>query len=181
MIASRLQLGARKRINRAPSPILAVALPWLSIALASLLPTLPLIASAPVMPPLGFLTLLAWRQVRPGVLPVWAGLPLGLIDDLYSGQPLGSAILMWSVALLAFDVFEARFPWRGFLLDWVLAAALAIAYLLLGVVFANTTGGSTPLVALIPQAISTVLLYPLVGRMVALLDRLRLLPIRTVR
>lgn len=176
------QLGApfRKRINRAPSPAVALALPWLSIALASLVPTWPLIASAPVIPPLGFLTLLAWRQIRPGVLPVWAGLPLGLVDDLYSGQPLGSAILLWSAALLAIDAIEAKFPWRSFLLDWAVAAALVLAYLLLAALFANLTGGATALVTLVPQALSGVLLYPLVGRMVAVLDRLRLLPIRTV-
>jgi rod shape-determining protein MreD len=182
MIAPRLQFGTafKKRINRAPSPAVALALPWLSIALASFLPTLPLIASAPVMPPLGFLVLLAWRQVRPGVLPVWAGLPLGLVDDLYSGQPLGSAILLWSLAMLAFDAIEAKFPWRSFLLDWAVAAALAVAYLLLAAIFANLAGGATPLVSLVPQLLATVLLYPLVGRMVAVIDRLRLVRIRTV-
>ena len=71
-----------KRINRAPSPFIARSVPWLSIMLASLLPAWLLIASAPVMPPIAFLMLLAWRQLRPGLLPVWAGLPLGLFDDL---------------------------------------------------------------------------------------------------
>ena len=70
----------RQRINRAPSPIIAVGLPWLSIILGSMLSTVLVIASAPIMPPLGFLTFLAWRQLRPGLLPIWAGLPLGLVD-----------------------------------------------------------------------------------------------------
>jgi len=67
------RLGAdqfRKRINRAPSPIIARGLPWLSIMLASLVPGWLVVASAPVMPPLGFLVLVAWRQLRPGLLPV---------------------------------------------------------------------------------------------------------------
>ena len=127
MIAPRLQRQLtdpfRKTINRAPSPFLARAVPWLSVMLASLAPTMPLIASAPVLPPLGFMFLLSWRQLRPGLLPVWAGLPLGLFDDLYSGQPFGSAMLTWSLAMIVLDVIEARFPWRSFLFDWAEAAA----------------------------------------------------------
>ena len=84
----------RQRINRAPSPVLAVGLPWLSIMVSSIASTILVIASAPVMPPLGFLAYLAWRQLRPGLLPMWAGLPLGVVDDLYSGQPFGSAVLL---------------------------------------------------------------------------------------
>jgi rod shape-determining protein MreD len=60
-------------LNRVPSPVLALSTPWLSILLASLLPLMPVIASAPTLPPSGLLMLLAWRQVRPGVLPIWAG------------------------------------------------------------------------------------------------------------
>ena len=67
----------RSRINRAPSPVLAVATPWLLVMLGSLSPALPVIASAPVVPPLGFLVLMAWAQLPPGLLPVWAGVPLG--------------------------------------------------------------------------------------------------------
>ena len=67
-----------------------------------------LIASAPVLPPLGFLAFVAWRQLRPGLLPVWAGLPLGLFDDLFSGQPFGTAVMLWSIAAIVLDVIEAR-------------------------------------------------------------------------
>src|SRR5919112_511136 len=102
------------RINRAQSPILAYGLPWASILLGSLTPWLPIIAPAPVLPPLGLMMLLAWRLLRPGLLPLWAGLPLGLFDDLYSGQPLGSGILLFSLALLAVELIELRFQWRSF-------------------------------------------------------------------
>ena len=47
---------------------------------------------------------------------------------LFSGQPLGSAMVLWSVATIGMDYFEARFPWRGFALDWLLAAlVIAVA------------------------------------------------------
>jgi rod shape-determining protein MreD len=164
-------------LGRAPSPLLALAIPWLSIMLACLLPLMPVIASAPVLPPFGLLVLLAWRQVRPGVLPIWAGLPLGAFDDLFSGQPFGSAILLWSAAMIALDAIEARFPWRSYWLDWLVSAGLICACQLLGLVFANASGGSAAIAVLAPQLLTAILLYPLCGRLVAVLDRLRLMPI----
>lgn len=166
-----------RSLNHAPSPVLAQAIPWLSILLASLLPLMPVIASAPVLPPFGLLMLLAWRQVRPGVLPIWAGLPLGFFDDLFSGQPFGSAILLWSLAMIGLDAIEARFPWRSYWLDWLVSAGLIFACQSLGLAFANAAGGSAAITVLIPQLVTAILLYPLSGRLVSALDRLRLMPI----
>jgi len=171
---------ATARINRAPSPVIARAVPWLAIMFGSVLQTLPFIASAPTMPPLGFLFLLAWRQLHPGLLPVWAGLPLGLFDDLYSGQPMGSAMLLWSVALIALDLIEARFPWRSYLMDWLVAAGVILGYLLLSSAIAHV-GDSGPLVTMLaPQLILSVLVFPLAERFIALCDRLRLARFRVL-
>ncbi len=184
MIAPHLQRQLtdpfRKTINREPLPLVAIGVPWLTVMLGTLSPTWPIIASAPVLPPLGFLFMLAWRQQRPGLLPVWAGLPLGLFDDLYSGQPFGSAVLLWSLAMLALDAVEVRFPWRNFVINWLEAAILIMAYLLFGLLFANAGGGSTPLRVIGPQAVISVLLYPLCGRLMALFDRFRLIPFRAI-
>ena len=166
-----------RQLNRVPSPVLALSAPWLSILFASLLPAMPVIASAPVLPPFGFLLMLAWRQVRPGVLPVWAGLPLGAFDDLFSGQPFGSAILLWSLAMIALDLIEARFPWRNYWLDWLAAAGLVCACQVLALIFANAAGGAAGPGAIVPQLATAILLYPLSGRLVSALDRLRLMPI----
>lgn len=171
----------RPRINRAPSPILARGVPWISVMLASLLPAWLFVASSPYVPPFGFLTLLAWRQLRPGLMPVWAGLPLGFFDDLYSGQPMGSATMLWSAAMILLDVIEARFPWRNFALEWLVATALILAYIAASLAVANVTGGAVPLAMLAPQAVVAVLLYPVVGRIVAALDRFRLIPIMDLR
>jgi rod shape-determining protein MreD len=170
----------RRRINRAPSPILARGIPWVSVMLASVLPALLFVASAPYVPPFGFLTLLAWRQLRPGLLPVWAGLPLGFFDDLYSGQPMGSAILLWSVAMIVLDAIEARFPWRNFALEWLVASAMIVVYIIACLGTARAVGAGAPMTVLAPQVIVSVLAYPIVGRIVAALDRLRLIPFMVV-
>ena len=169
-----------KRINRAPSPVLAVGVPWLTVMLASLVPLSPVIASAPVLPPIGFILLLAWRQVRPGLLPVWAGLPLGAFDDQFSGQPFGSGILLWSLAMIVSDLVDMRFPWRNFALEWLVAASLIAASLALGVVFANATGAAATIELILPQLAISILLFPLACRLVARFDRFRLLPFREI-
>ncbi|PEQ11177.1 rod shape-determining protein MreD [Novosphingobium sp. PC22D] len=173
--------GPRKRINRVPSPILARGLPWLSVVFCSILPGLLTIASAPVLPPLGFLAFVAWRQLRPGLMPVWAGLPLGLVDDLYSGQPFGSAVMLWSGAAIVLDEIEARLPWRNFLTEWLVAMGLILAYIVLSLLVANIAGASAPIHVIVPQTVISLLCYPLVGRLVAIADRIRLIPFREIR
>jgi rod shape-determining protein MreD len=166
------------KINRDHSPLLALGLPWLSILLGSLTPLLPVIAPSPVLPPFAYLLLLAWRLMRPGLLPLWAGLPLGAFDDLYSGQPFGSGILLFSLTMIAIELLDVRFPWRSFWQDWIIATGLIAAYLLLALAMSGAHTGELELVALVPQFLLSVLAFPVVARIVSLLDRLRLLRIR---
>lgn len=178
LLGGRTRAPIRRRISRTPSPAIAYLTPWFSVMGASILTTLPMIAQGPALPPLGFLTLLAWRQLHPGLLPVWAGVPLGLVDDVFSGQPLGSAILLWSITMVALDIVEQRFPWRNFVVEWAMAAVLILAYLAATTVIART-GGGAPLLVL-PQLVIAVVCYPIVGRVVAWLDHKRLIRFRVV-
>ena len=132
--------ASRPRINRTASPILALSVPWISVIIGSIAPAWFVIASAPVLPPFAFLIFVSWRQLRPGVLPMWAGLPLGLVDDLYSGQPMGSAILLWSIACIVLDIIETRLPWRNFATEWLVASGLITAYIILSLGIANLAG-----------------------------------------
>lgn len=185
MIRPRLvnpfELDERPKINRAPSRLLARVVPWLSVVAGSLASVVLWVASAPLLPPFGLLAFIAWRQLRPGLLPVWAGLPLGICDDLLSGQPMGSAVLLWSLTALVLDSVEVRVPWRLFMLDWLIASALIAAAIVLGALIANLTGGDTPLRFVAPEVGLSVLGYPFIARIVAALDRLRLFPFIEVR
>jgi rod shape-determining protein MreD len=163
-----------RRINRAHSPTIALAVPWLSILAGSLLPVFFIASALPLVPPTGFVMLVAWRLVRPGLLPVWAGFPLGLFDDLFSGQPLGSAVLLWSLTMIAIELLDRRIPWRSFPQDWIAATLALLGYLLAAFVLSGATATAPALVALGPQALLSVLLFPAAARLVATLDRLRL-------
>ena len=177
-LASGSDATPRRPINRAPLPWLAAGLPWVSVMVMSLFTFSPVIASAPVLPPLAFMTLLAWRMLRPSFFPVWVGLPLGAWDDLYSGQPIGSGIVLWSVAMLAMDVIDERFLWRGFRQDWLVAAVLLSAYLLLASGLAAIAVRYPLPLTIGPQWLITIILFPVINQFVALLDRVRLLPLR---
>jgi len=168
------------RINRTQSTLLAYGVPWLTIMLGSLAPWLPVIASAPIVPPLGYMLLLAWRLLRPGLLPLWAGLPLGLFDDLYSGQPFGSAILLFSLTLVAIELIEIRFPWRTFVLDWLTASALIAVYLILAALFSGAALTAMQFALMVPQLLLSLVLFPIIARMVSVLDRLRLMRVRRI-
>lgn len=180
-LLSRPDGVVRQRINRRPSALIAHSLPWLTVMLGSIVPSWALIASAPVLPPLGFLAFIGWRQLRPGLLPMWAGLPLGLFDDLFSGSPFGCAVLLWSLAVIVLDNVEARLPWRNFLTEWLVAIGLIIAYIVLCLGVSNIAGASAPIRIIVPQVVISVFAYPLVGRFVALVDRLRLTPFLVMR
>ncbi|MXO64543.1 rod shape-determining protein MreD [Altericroceibacterium endophyticum] len=169
-----------RKINRDHSRILALSIPWLTVLIGSLVPLLPIITPVPVVPPLAFITMLAWRLVRPGLLPLWAGVPFGLVDDLFSGQPFGSGILLFSLALIAIEALEMRFPWRSFFQDWLTASVLITAYLLCCWLFSGAIPGHVQLTVIVPQILLSLVLFPVIARMVSVFDRFRLMRVRRV-
>lgn len=148
--------------------------PIVSTIAGSMTALLPIVATSPTLPPFGLLMLLGWRLLRPELWPAWMALPLGLTDDLLSGQPLGSAMTLWTLAFLALDMVDNRMIWRDYWLDWLIATA-AILFCLSGSwLFAAFTGGGGTLLAIVPQAAITILCFPVAARLCALLDRWRL-------
>ena len=155
-----------------PSPVAMWAIPVASVMVGSLITILPLIATFPVLPPLGLMALLAWRLLRPETVRIWSPLPFGFFDDLVSGQPLGSAMLLWTLAFLIVDLLDRRLVSRDFWQDWVLASGAIAVCLIAGRLIA------TPLAAhvdtlLLFQVIAAVMLYPFVARLIASLDAKR--------
>jgi rod shape-determining protein MreD len=163
------------RIGR-PRTILHIrGTPIASVMLGSMLAAIaPMIAQVPLLPPFGLMLLIAWRLLRPEVWPLWIGAPLGLFDDLMSGQPIGSAIFLWTIILLALDFESQRHFWRDYWHGWV-TAAVALSFALAGGwLFVHLAGYGGSIVQILPQIAYSVGLFPLVVRICAVLDRWRL-------
>lgn len=176
--ARRDEYGSR--INRAHSPVLVHSIPTLSVMICSVLPLLIMTSSVPLVPPLAFMMLLAWRIIRPGMWPLWIGFPLGAFDDLFSGQPFGSAIVLWSLAMITIEVIDVRFPWRTYIQDWMMVVIALALYLIVSAVLSGGQLTAHMLVGLGPQFLLAALLFPLMARFAARLDRLRLTRVRVV-
>ncbi|MGL4313162.1 MAG: rod shape-determining protein MreD [Sphingomonas sp.] len=149
-------------------------LPAATVIAGSLLTAWPAIVSAPLLPPLGLMMLLGWRLLRHDVWPVWAGLPLGLIDDLYSGHPVGTAVFSWTVILITLSLLDMRVVWRSWWLEWLIGAAALTSALIVGGLLARVGGLAALLPMIAPQILLSVALLPLFMQLAALLDRWRL-------
>ena len=148
--------------------------PTLSVLLASLLTTLPIIVNAPLLPPMGLLMLLSWRLMRSDVWPIWIGIPLGFVDDLVSGQPVGSAVALWTIVMLSIDLVDRKIVWRDSRVDWIIGGVALLFVLVCGAALARA-GSLGDIVMLVgPQWIFSLFLLPLFMLLVARLDRWRL-------
>ena len=150
--------------------------PVATVMIASALPLmLPLVANSPVLPPLGLLFFLCWQLLRTEMWPVWIGLPLGLWDDLFSGQPIGTAVGLWTLASIAIHYSSQRIYWRGFLHDWAIAALLiAIIQSLAALIVHPSAATGRVLGLVVPQIVISALLVPLFMRLAGKFDNFRL-------
>jgi rod shape-determining protein MreD len=163
------------RIDREQSPARMLLVPIISVMMGSVATsTLPLVAGAPMLPPFGLMILLAWRLMRPGMWPAWIGLPLGLFDDLYNGQPFGSSALVWSLCMISIELLDLRGVWRDYVRDWLIAAVLIIVALLAGLGISALAQPAPEVFIIVPQMLLSILLYPLAVRFCARLDGWRL-------
>ena len=168
-------------MNRAAEPAKARLLPprarivpIAAVMAGSLLATLPIVTTVPLLPPFGLLMLLAWRLLRSELWQAWIALPLGLFDDLFSGQPLGSAVVLWTLALLAADLVDNRALWRDYWLDWMIAGViLALGIIGAWGIVAITTGADHRLLV-VPEITSAITCCPAAMRICAAMDRWRL-------
>lgn len=149
-------------------------LPWATVMAGSLVTVLPWGATLPLLPPVGLLMLLSWRLLAPLSLRVWAPALLGLFDDLVSGQPIGSAMLLWTLAYFLVEAIDARSGVRDFVQSWAIAA-LAIAFALAGGRLVATPLGAHVDSVLLIQIMISVLFFPAAARLVAWIDLRRAL------
>ena len=169
----RSALGRSNRLDRGPRKM-ARALPAISVALASLMPLLPIIAEVGWFPETGFLLLLAWRLLRGDVIPAWWAAPLGLWNDLVLGLPIGLSVATWTAAMILLDLLDRRTMWRDYWLEWLLAAALLVLAELARREIDAAMGARYDLAAIVPPLVIAILSFPIAAFAASALDRWRL-------
>lgn len=127
---------------------------------------LPFLAEQPVLPAFGFLAFVTWRLLAPELLPPWSAIGFGAFDDLVSGNPLGTAILLWTITALVLPWVERAFLFRTWRQDWMIMGTVAIAYHAALWLLSPLNGGSPvpPLALLVPAALS-LLAVPVLARL----------------
>jgi rod shape-determining protein MreD len=148
--------------------------PAASVIAGSLLSIGFYVASVPLMPPFGLIVLIGWRLLRPETWGAWVALPLGLMDDLVGGAPLGSAMAIWTIVLLGFDMVDHRLLWRDFASDWGLAMVALVFATSAAWGVAMFTGGAGPYWTVVGQMLLSALAFPAVARLCSALDHWRL-------
>ena len=120
----RAALSPARRIGQGPPPLRAAIVPAATVVVASLLAALPIVSTSGWYPDFGFLVLISWRLLRADPWPAWWAAPLGLVNDLFTGYPIGFSMALWSATMLALDLIDRRTMWRDYWIEWVLAAVL---------------------------------------------------------
>jgi rod shape-determining protein MreD len=162
------------RIERVQSPTKMLLVPILTVMAGSAVTSMPFFYDSPTLPPFGFMMLLAWRLMRPGIWPAWVGLPFGLFDDLFSGQPFGSAALLWSLTMLSIEMIDARTIWRDHFQDWLIAALAIMLVLSAGLGIQGLAHRAPETSVIVPQILVSVMTFPLIVRLCARFDAWRL-------
>ncbi|WP_118857244.1 rod shape-determining protein MreD [Sphingomonas mesophila] len=164
---------AGKAIGRGPV-LGATAIPAASVVAASLLSALPIVSASGWWPNFGLLMLLGWRMLRADAWPAWWAAPLGLVNDLVSGAPIGLSVALWTALMLVMDVVDRRTQWRDYWIEWAVAALLIAAAAWAEAHVAGLAGAPARASLVVPAAIIEILAFPLAAFIAMRLDRWRL-------
>ncbi len=164
---------AGKPLGRQPVRF-ADYVPAASVIAASGLSLLPIVSSSGWWPNAGLLFLLAWRMLRADAWPTWWAAPMGFINDLLTGSPLGLSVTLWTAIMLIMDLVDRRTQWRGYVIEWGVACLLIALAGWVEWQVAALNGARVPFAQVAPAAIVEMLVFPVAAWFVARIDRRRL-------
>jgi rod shape-determining protein MreD len=171
----RSALGQRSAaIGRGPRAG-ADYVPASTVLIGSMVSLLPIVSSTGWWPDWGLMLLVAWRLLRADAWPAWWAAPLGFVNDLIVGNPVGLSIALWSAIMIAMDVLDRRTMWRDYWIEWAIAALFIGLAELAQWRVAAILGASVPLsMSAGPAIIIGILCFPVAAFLAARLDRWRL-------
>ena len=163
----RAALTPTRRIGQAPWRF-AAYVPAATVVLSSLLAALPIISTS------GYLVFIGWRLLRADPWPAWWAAPLGFVNDLFTGYPIGFSIALWSATMLALDLIDRRTMWRDYRTEWVLAAVLITIDQWLQWRLAKLVDANPPIEQMAPPLVISICVFPLCAWIVSRIDAWRL-------
>jgi len=169
----RAALQTRGRLNRGPRKGVTI-IPAASVVAMSALAILPVVTRIGAWPDFGFLMLIAWRLLRADAWPAWWAAPLGFLNDLLTGSPIGLSVALWSAVMLAMDLIDRRTQWRDYWIEWGLAAVLIFAAETADWKVAEWSGAPVPFMQMLPSIVISILAFPIFAFLASRLDRWRL-------
>ncbi len=169
----RAALASRRPIGQGPVRF-ATFVPAASVVVASLLAALPIVSTSGWFPDFGYLALLGWRLLRSDPWPAWWAAPLGLLNDLFTGYPLGFSVALWSATMLALDLVDRRTIWRDYWIEWGLAAVFLFINHWLEWRIASVSGAAFPFSWVMPPLLIAIFSFPVAAWLVSRIDRWRL-------
>jgi rod shape-determining protein MreD len=169
----RAVLTGRQRIGREPARY-AAFVPAATVVAASLLAALPIVSTSGWYPDFGYMVLISWRLLRADPWPAWWAAPLGLVNDLFTGYPIGLSIALWSATMMALDLIDRRTMWRDYWIEWALAAVLLAIDEWLQWWLAAVADAAIPFSRMLPPMIISICVFPLSAWLVSRIDTWRL-------
>lgn len=164
---------ASKPLGRQPVRF-ADYVPAASVIAACGLSLLPIVSSSGWWPNTGLLVLIAWRMLRADAWPSWWAAPMGFVNDLLTGTPLGLSVTLWTAIMLIMDLVDRRTQWRGYVIEWGVACLLIALAGWVEWQVAALNGAPVPFAQVAPAAIVEMLAFPIAAWLVARIDRRRL-------
>jgi len=164
---------AGRPLNRGPAPA-AAHIPAITVVAASALSALPIVSSSGWWPNFGLLMLIAWRLLRADAWPAWWAAPLGFVNDLLTGSPIGMSVALWTAIMLVMDLVDRRTQWRDYWIEWALATLLIALSAWVEAEVAGLAGAPVRPAMAIPAAVIEVLCFPLMAFLAIRIDRWRL-------
>ena len=169
----RAALSQSRRIGQGPRA-LAAYVPAISVVVAILLSTMPIVSTSGWFPDFGYLVFISWRLLRADPWPAWWAAPLGFVNDLFTGYPVGFSIALWSATMLVLDLIDRRTLWRDYWIEWVVAAVLIAIDEWLQWRVAETAAGPLPFTAVVPPLVISICVFPAFAWVVSRIDAWRL-------
>ena len=118
--------------------------------------------------------MIGWRLLRSDPWPAWWAAPLGLFNDLVTGEPVGLSVALWTAVMIVLDLVDRRTIWRDYWIEWGLAAVLLLINESLQRWAAGLMGASLPYSKIVPPLLVSIFVFPIAAWIVSRIDRWRL-------